>query len=197
MQLQEAHRHRQLNGQESQGLQARLSRCFFLTRDQDRWKFQLSTIVRISGSSVSLRRNSLMQHNGYMLRQRVFGWIPHVKTTLRVLNIVDAASEMHIAIQNLIVMRWGQVRNNDRYLRQIGEFQTMSDELSDVKEQLRVASPTEGCTQTTGSDTTAATDRVSAAKTTCVTTVLIATIENSNHARIYDHNNFTQNQDHR
>ena len=38
----------------------------------------------------------------------------------------------------------GQVENNDRYLRQIGEFQTMSDELSDVKEQLRVASPTEG-----------------------------------------------------
>ena len=38
----------------------------------------------------------------------------------------------------------GQVENNDRYLRQIGEFQTMSDELSDVKEQLCVASPTEG-----------------------------------------------------
>ena len=80
----------------------------------------------------------------------------------------------------------GQVENNDRYLRQIGEFQTMSDELSDVKEQLCLASPTEGddpdelqtwCTQTTGSDTTAVTDRVSAAKTTCVTTVLIATIE--------------------
>ena len=65
-----------------------------------------SFIVRISGSSVSLRRNSLMQHNGYMLRQWVFGWIHHVKTTLRVLNIVDAASEMHIEIQNLIVRRW-------------------------------------------------------------------------------------------
>ena len=38
----------------------------------------------------------------------------------------------------------GQVKNNDRYLRQIGEFQTMSDEQSDVEEQLRVASPTEG-----------------------------------------------------
>ena len=57
-------------------------------------------------SSVSLKRNSLMQHNGYRSRQWVFGWIPHVKTTLRVLNIVDAASEMHIAIQNLIVRRW-------------------------------------------------------------------------------------------
>ena len=68
--------------------------------------FKLSRIVRISGSSVSLRRNSLMQHNGYMLRQRVFGWIHHVKTTLRVMNIVDAASEMYIAIQNLIVRRW-------------------------------------------------------------------------------------------
>ena len=100
------HRHRQLNGQESQGLQTRLSRCFFLTKDQDRWKFQTFTIVRTSGSSVSVRRNSLMQHNGYMLRQWVFSWILHVKTTLRVLNIVDAASEMHIAIQNLIVWRW-------------------------------------------------------------------------------------------
>ena len=32
--------------------------------------------------------------------------IPHVKTTLKVLNIVDVASEMHIAIQILIVRRW-------------------------------------------------------------------------------------------
>ena len=36
------------------------------------------------------------------------------------------------------------MESNDRYLRQIGEFQTMSDVLSDVKEQLRVASPTAG-----------------------------------------------------
>ena len=100
------YRHRQLNAQESQGLQTRLSRCFFLTRDQDRWKFQLSTIGRISGSSLGLRGNSLMQHNGYMPRQWVFGLILYVKTTLRVLNIVDAASEMHIAIRNLIVRRW-------------------------------------------------------------------------------------------
>ena len=137
MQLQEAHRHWQLNGQESQGLQTRLSRCFFLTRDQDRWKFQLSTIVRISCSSVSLRKNSLVEHNGYMPRQWVFGLIPHVNTTLRVLNIVDAALEMQVAIQNLIVREMGQVENNDR------EFQTMSDELTDAKEQLRMASPAE------------------------------------------------------
>ena len=66
----------------------------------------------------------------------------------------------------------GQVGNNDRYLRQIGEFQTMSDELSDVKEQLRVASPTEGDDPDERSKhgvprqqdlTTAATDRVFAA----------------------------------
>ena len=69
-------------------------------------EISLSTIVRISGSSVSLRRNSLMQHNGYMPKQWVFGLIHYVKTILRVLNIVDAASEMHIAIQNLIVRRW-------------------------------------------------------------------------------------------
>ena len=203
MQLQEAHRHRQLNGQESQGLQTRLSRCFFLTRDRDRWKFQLSTIVRISGSSVSLRKNSLVQHNGYKTRQWVFGLIHHLKTKLRVLNIVDAASEMHIAIQIADQtaetiwrafatgwLRWagsprclrvdphrsqiargffdkaegrdifvesapaeahwqmGQVENNARYLRQMGyrivedidvsqsDFQTMLDELTDAKNSL-------------------------------------------------------------
>ena len=140
LQLQEAHRHQQLNGQKSQGLQTRLSRCFFLTRDQDRWKFQLSTIVRISGSSMSLSKNSLVPHNGYMPRQWVFGLIPHLKTKLRVLNIVDAASEMHIAIQNLIVRRWDRWK---RMTSQMGEFQTMSDELTDAKEQLRMASPSE------------------------------------------------------
>ena len=72
-QLQKDHLHQQLNGQKSQGLQTRLSRCFFLTRDQDRWTSQLSTIVRISGSSVNLRKNSLVQHNGYMPKQGVFG----------------------------------------------------------------------------------------------------------------------------
>ena len=100
--------------EKSQRLQTRLSRCFFLTRDQDRWKFQLSTIVRISVSSVSLRKNSLVPHNGYMPRQWLFGLIPHLKTKLRVLNIVDAASEMHIAIRNLIVRRW------DRWKTMIG-----------------------------------------------------------------------------
>ena len=41
-------------------------------------------------------------------------------------------------------LEMGQVESNDRYLRQIGEFQKMSDELSDVKEQPRVASLTDG-----------------------------------------------------
>ena len=59
MQLREAHRHRQLNGQESQELQTRLSRCFFLLRDQDRWKFQLFTRVRQPSLSVGLRLNSV------------------------------------------------------------------------------------------------------------------------------------------
>ena len=40
MQLQEAHQYQELNGQKSQELQTRLSRCFFLTEDQDRWKSQ-------------------------------------------------------------------------------------------------------------------------------------------------------------
>ena len=35
------------------------------------------------------------------------------------------------------------MENNDRYLRQVGEFQTMSDDLTDAKEQLRMASPAE------------------------------------------------------
>ena len=35
------------------------------------------------------------------------------------------------------------MENNDRYLRQVGEFQTMSDKLTDAEEQLRMASPAE------------------------------------------------------
>ena len=144
MQLREAHRHRQLNGQESQELQTRLSRCFFLTRDQDRWKFQLSTIVRkigfkcepekkqcdatqwIHAETVGVRLDSSCeddaegaQHRGCCIR------------------IAHCDSKSHR-------QEMGKVESNDRYLRQIGEFQTMSDELSDVKEQLCVASPTEG-----------------------------------------------------
>ena len=69
---------------------------------------EISTVYNCQdiGFSVSLRKNSLVQHNGYMPRQWVFGLIPHLKTKLRVLNIVDDTSEMHIAIQNLIVRRW-------------------------------------------------------------------------------------------
>ena len=80
----------------------------------------------------------------------------------------------------------GQVENNDRYLRQMGEFQTMSDELTDAKEELRMASPAERDDPDERSKhgvprqqdlTQQATDRVSAAKTTCATRVLVATIE--------------------
>ena len=59
MQLQEAHQHQHLNGQKSQGLLTRLSRCFFLTTDQDRWKSQLSTRVRTPSTSVKLRLGSV------------------------------------------------------------------------------------------------------------------------------------------
>ena len=144
MQLQEAHRHRQLNGQESQGLKTRLSRCFFLTRDQDRWKLQLFTIVRISGSSVSLRRNSL----------NATQWIHDETVGVRLDSSceddAEGAEHRGCCIRNAHCdseshrQEMGQLENNDRYLRQMGEFQTVSDELSDVKEQLRVASPTEG-----------------------------------------------------
>ena len=143
MQLQEAHRHRQLNGQESQELQTRLSRCF-LTRDQDRWKFQLSTICQdigfecepekkqsdapqwIHAETVGVRLDSSCEddtegdeHRGCCIRN------------------AHCDSEYHR-------QEMGQVENNDKYLRQIGEFLTMSDELSDLKEQLCVASLTEG-----------------------------------------------------
>ena len=43
----------------SQGLQTRFSRCFFLTKDQDRWKSQLSTRVRTPSTSVKLRLSSV------------------------------------------------------------------------------------------------------------------------------------------
>ena len=47
---------------------------------------------------------------------------------------------MHIVIQIFIVRRWD---NNARYLRQMGDFQTMLHELTDTKEQLRMASAAE------------------------------------------------------
>ena len=76
----------------------------------------------------------------------------------------------------------GQVENNDRYVRQVGEFQTMSDELTDAKEQLRMASPAERDDPDERSKHGVPrqqdlTDRVFAAKTRCATTVLVATIE--------------------
>ena len=54
---------------------------------------------------------------------------------LKRLNIVDAASGF--AIQNYYHQEMGQVENNARY------FQTNLDELTDAKEQLRMASPAE------------------------------------------------------
>ena len=92
----------------------------------------------------------------------------------------------------------GQVENNDRYLPQSGEFQTMSEELSDVKEQLRMASPAEREMQEMlmgiGGDDPDERSKHGvprqqdltqqqpptespSQKTTCVTTVLVATIE--------------------
>ena len=69
--------------------------------------------------------------------------IPQLKTKLRVLNIVDTASEMHIAIQNLIVRRWDRWKTMPGTCDKWGEFLTMSDELTNAKEQLRMASPAE------------------------------------------------------
>ena len=54
-----------------------------------------------------------MQHNGYMLREWVFGWIPHVKTTLRVLNIVDAAIRNAHCDSESHRQEMGQVESND------------------------------------------------------------------------------------
>ena len=83
-----------------------------LLPDKGPRSMEISTVhtCQDTGFECELEKNSLVQHNGYMPRQWVFGLIPHVKTTLRVLNIVDASSEMHIAIQILIVGRWDRWR---------------------------------------------------------------------------------------
>ena len=119
MQLQEAHRHQQLYEQKSQGLQTRLSRCFFQTRDKDRWTFQLSARVRIPGSSVNLRKNSLVQHNGYMPRQWVFGFNSSCE------DDTEGAEHRGCCIRNAHCdsdshrQEVGQEENNARYLRQM------------------------------------------------------------------------------
>ena len=142
MQLQEAHRHQQLNGQKSQGLQTRLSRCFFLTRDQDRWTFQLSTRVRTLGSSELEEEQSGATQ-----------WI-HAKTVgvrfdSSCEDDIEGAEHRGCCMRNAHCdseshrQEVVQVENNDRYLRQMGDFQTMSDELTDAKGQLRMASSAE------------------------------------------------------
>ena len=138
MQLQEALRHRQLNGQESQGLQTRLSRCFFLTRDQDRWKFQLFTIVRIyesekeqSGATQWIHAKTVGVRFDFSLEDKIEG------AEHRGCCIKNAHCDSESHRQEM-----GQVENHDRYLRRMGEFQTMSDELTDAQEQLRMASRT-------------------------------------------------------
>ena len=140
MQLQEAHRHQQLNGQKSQWLQTRLSRCFFLTRDQDRWKFQLSTICEDIGFECELEKE----------QSGATQWI-HAKTVgvrfdSSLEDEIEGAEHRGCCIGNAHCdsesyrQEMGQVENNDRYLRQMGEFQTLSDELTDAQEQLRMAS---------------------------------------------------------
>ena len=115
-----------------------------LLPDKGPRSMEISTIYNCQdiGFECEPEKKQSEQHNGYMLRQWVFGWIHHVKTKLRVLNIVDTASECTLRFR---ISSWGdgQVENIDRHLRQMGEFQTMSDELTDVKEQLCVTSPTD------------------------------------------------------
>ena len=135
MQLQEAHRHQQLNGQKSQGLQTRLSRCFFLTRDQNRWKFQLLHNCQDIGFECELEEEP----------SGATQWI-HAKTVdvrfdSSLEDEIEGAEHRGCCIRSAHCdseshrQEMGQVENNDRYLRQMGEFQTMSDELTDAKEQ--------------------------------------------------------------
>ena len=115
-----------------------------------------------SGSSDA--KNSLMQHNGYRMKQWVFGLIPHMK------------------IQNLIVRRWDRWKSMTGIRDKLENFK-----LSDVKEQLRVVSPTEGDDPDERSkhgvprqqDLTQQQPPTESPpqKTTYVTTVIIATIE--------------------
>ena len=51
MQLQEAHQHQQLNGQKPQGMQTRLSRCLFLTNDQEDTEYESETETEQCGVS--------------------------------------------------------------------------------------------------------------------------------------------------
>ena len=71
MQLQEDHQHQQQLGQKSQGLQTRLSRCLFLTRDQDRWRSQRSTRVRTPRTSVRLSSVESTRLNNVIMLKRL------------------------------------------------------------------------------------------------------------------------------
>ena len=100
----------------------------------------MSTIVRTSGSSVSLRKK----------QSDATKWIHAETVGVRSdssCEDIEGAEHRGCCIRNAHCdsesHRMGQVENNDRYLQQMGDFQTVSDELTDAKEQLRMASPAE------------------------------------------------------
>ena len=198
MQLQEAHRHWQLSGQESQGLQTKA--LALLLPDKGPRSMEISTAYNCQDIGFECELEKRQSDATPWIHAETVG----VRFDSSREDVTEGAEHRGCCIRNAHCdseshrQEMGHVENNDRYVRQMGEFQAMSDELTDVKEQLRMASPAERempeklmriggddpdersktwCTQTTGSDTTAATDRVSAAKTTCITTVLVATIE--------------------
>ena len=86
-----------------------------------------------------LEKNSLVQHNGDMPRLGV-----RFDSSLE--NEIEGAEYSVCCIRNAHCdseshhQEMGQVENNDRYLRLMGEFQIMSGELTDSEEQLRLAS---------------------------------------------------------
>ena len=94
----------------------------------------------------------------------------------------------------------GQVENNDRYLRQMGDFQTMADELTDAREQLRMAErddPDERSKHGVPRQQDLTQQQSLRRKNNMCHHSPRRNHRSSNHERIQDNNNFTQNQDHR
>ena len=140
MQLREAHRHRQLNGQESQEALA------LLLPDKGPRSMEISTVYNCQDIGFECEPEKRQSDATQWIHAKTVG----VRLDSSCEDDAEGAEHRGCYIRNAHCdseshrQEMGQVESDDRYLRQIGEFQTISDELSDVKEQLRVASPTEG-----------------------------------------------------
>ena len=139
-----------------------------------------------------------MQHNGYMMRQWVFGRIHHVKMTLG--GAEHRGCCIRVALCDFQSHRQEMGTGGKTMTSICDKLEKFRQWNSCVWHHLqRVTIPMSAPNMVYPDNRIRhnSTHRQSSPKkTTCVTTVLIATIE-SNHARIHDINNFTQNQDRR